>query len=169
MALTETRLRALKVKDKPYKVADQRGLYIEVTPSGGKLWRFRYRIGKVEKKLAIGSYPDISLKQAREATYEARHSVASGGDPAFEKRKQKIREEFLSAQTFEAVAREYIEQMMVQNGRADATLIKANYFLEQLVPAIGDRPIQDIEPFEVLAPLQRLPASKARFLEAPLE
>ena len=69
MALTETRLRALKVKDKPYKVAYQRGLYIEVTPSGGKLWRFRYRIGKVEKKLAIGSYPDISLKQAREATY----------------------------------------------------------------------------------------------------
>jgi integrase len=159
MALTETRLRALKVKDKPYKVADQRGLYIEVTPSGGKLWRFRYRIGKVEKKLAIGSYPDISLKQAREATYEARHSVASGGDPAFEKRKQKIREEFLSAQTFEAVAREYIEQMMVQNGRADATLIKANYFLDQLVPAIGDRPIQDIEPFEVLAPLKRLEAT----------
>ncbi|WP_254913107.1 tyrosine-type recombinase/integrase [Novosphingobium sp. B 225] len=157
--MTETRLRALKVKDKPYKVADQRGLYIEVTPSGGKLWRFRYRIGKVEKKLAIGSYPDISLKQAREATYEARHSVASGGDPAFEKRKQKIREEFLSAQTFEAVAREYIEQMMVQNGRADATLIKANYFLDQLVPAIGDRPIQDIEPFEVLAPLKRLEAT----------
>lgn len=159
MALTETRLRALKGKDKPYKVADQRGLYIEVTPSGGKLWRFRYRIGKVEKKLAIGSYPDISLKQAREATYEARHSVAAGGDPAFEKRKQKIREEFLSAQTFEAVAREYIEQMMVQNGRADATLIKANYFLDQLVPAIGDRPIQDIEPFEVLAPLKRLEAT----------
>ncbi len=159
MALTETRLRALKVKDKPYKVADQRGLYIEVTPSGGKLWRIRYRIGKVEKKLAIGSYPDISLKQAREATYEARHSVASGGDPAFEKRKQNIREEFLSAQTFEAVAREYIEQMMVQNGRADATLIKANYFLDQLIPAIGDRPIQDIEPFEVLAPLKRLEAT----------
>lgn len=121
MALTETRLRFLKPKDKPYKVADQRGLYVEVTPSGGKLWRFRYRIGNVEKKLSIGAYPDISLKQAREATYEARHAVASGGDPAFEKRKQKIREEFLAAQTFEAVAREYIEQMMVQNGRADAT------------------------------------------------
>lgn len=159
MPLTETRLRALKAKDKPYKVADQRGLYVEVTPSGGKLWRFRYRIGKVEKKLSIGSYPDISLKQAREATYEARHSIASGGDPAFEKRKQKIREEFLAAQTFEAVAREYIEQMMVQNGRADATLVKANYFLEQLVPAIGSRPIKEIEPFEVLAPLKRLEAT----------
>lgn len=159
MPLTETRLRALKAKDKSYKVADQRGLYVEVTPSGGKLWRFRYRIGKVEKKLSIGSYPDISLKQAREATYEARHSIASGGDPAFEKRKQKIREEFLAAQTFEAVAREYIEQMMVQNGRADATLVKANYFLEQLAPAIGSRPIKEIEPFEVLAPLKRLEAT----------
>jgi len=98
--LTETRLRAFKPKDKPYKVADDRGLYVEITPAGGKLWRFRYRISKLEKKLAIGSYPEISLKDARQATYEARQVVASGGDPAFEKKKLKIRTEFLSAQTF---------------------------------------------------------------------
>jgi len=159
MALTENRLRTLKPKDKSYKVADHRGLYIEVTPSGGKLWRFRYRIGNVEKKLAIGPYPEINLKQARNAADAARHSVAEGGDPAFEKRKKKIRDEFLSAQTFEAVAREYIEQMMVKNGLAQATLVKANYFLEQLTPAIGNRPIHDIEPFEVLAPLKRLEAT----------
>lgn len=159
MALTENRLRTLKPKDKSYKVADHRGLYIEVTPSGGKLWRFRYRIGNVEKKLAIGPYPEINLKQARNAADAARHSVAEGGDPAFEKRKKKIRDEFLSAQTFEAVAREYIEQMMVKNGLAQATLVKANYFLEQLTPSIGNRPIHDIEPFEVLAPLKRLEAT----------
>ncbi|GGC41357.1 integrase [Novosphingobium marinum] len=159
MPLTETRLRALKAKDKPYKVADQRGLYVEVTPAGSKLWRFRYRIGKIEKKLSIGSYPEVSLKQARDATYEARQAVASGGDPALEKRKRKIREEFLTAQTFETVAREYIEQFMVQNGRAEATIIKANYFLDQLAPAIGNRPMNDIEPFEVLAPLKRLEAT----------
>ncbi len=158
MPLTETRLRALKPKDKPYKVADERGLYIEVSPSGGKLWRFRYRIGAVEKKLSIGLYPEIDLKQARQAAYEARAKVASGGDPAMEKRKQKIRSEFLSAQTFEAVAREYIDEMMVQNGRADATIIKANFFLDQLMDAIGSRPIDEIEPFEVLAPLKRLEA-----------
>ena len=81
MPLTETRLRALKAKDKPYKVADQRGLYVEVTPAGGKLWRFRYRIGKIEKKLSIGSYPEVSLKQARDATYEARQAVASARLP----------------------------------------------------------------------------------------
>lgn len=159
MPLTDTRLRALKPKDKPYKVTDERGLYVEVTPTGGKLWRFRYRIGGAQKKLCIGSYPDISLKQARDAAYEARRAVASGGDPAFEKRKRKIRAEFLSAQTFEAVAREYIEQMMVQNGRADGTIVKANYFLDKLAPAIGNRPINEIEPFEVLAPLKRLEAT----------
>jgi integrase len=159
MPLTDTRLRALKPKDKPYKVTDERGLYVEVTPTGSKLWRFRYRIGGAQKKLCIGSYPDISLKQARDAAYEARRAVASGGDPAFEKRKRKIRAEFLSAQTFEAVAREYIEQMMVQNGRADGTIVKANYFLDKLAPAIGNRPIHEIEPFEVLAPLKRLEAT----------
>lgn len=159
MPLTETKLRTLKSKDKSYKVADQRGLYIEVTPSGGKLWRFRYRIGKTEKKLSIGPYPEISLKEARDAACEARHSVASGGDPALEKRKKKIRNELLMAQTFEAVAREYVEQMMVKNGLAQATLVKANYFLEQLTPSIGNRPIHDIEPFEVLAPLKRLEAT----------
>lgn len=159
MPLTETKLRTLKSKDKPYKVADQRGLYVEVTPSGGKLWRFRYRIGKTEKKLSIGPYPEISLKEARDAAYEARHTVASGGDPALEKRKKKIRNELLMAQTFEAVAREYIEQMMVKNGLAQATLVKANFFLEQLTPAIGNRPIHEIEPFEVLAPLKRLEAN----------
>ena len=159
MPLTDTRLRALKPKDKPYKVTDERGLYVEVTPTGSKLWRFRYRIGGAQKKLCIGSYPEFSLKQARDAAYEARRAVASGGDPAFEKRKRKIRAEFLSAQTFEAVAREYIEQMMVQNGRADGTIVKANYFLDKLAPAIGNRPINEIEPFEVLAPLKRLEAT----------
>lgn len=159
MPLTETRLRNLKAKSKSYKLADQRGLYIEVTPTGGKLWRFRYRVGKIEKKLAIGPYPEVSLKEAREAAYEGRHLVASGGDPALEKRKRKIREEFLSAQTFEAVAREYIEQMMVKNGRAETTVLKANYFLDQLAPAIGDRRISEIEPFEVLAPLKKLEAT----------
>ena len=59
MPLTDTRLRALKPKDKPYKVTDERGLYVEVTPTGSKLWRFRYRIGGAQKKLCIGSYPDI--------------------------------------------------------------------------------------------------------------
>lgn len=158
MSLTENQLKALKPKDKPYKVADERGLYVEVSTTGGKLWRFRYRIGKIEKKLSIGTYPELSLKAARHAALEARMQVAKGGDPALDKRKQKIRAEFIAGNTFEEVAREYIEQMMVQNGKAEGTVVKANYFLAQLEPAIGSRPLSQIEPFEVLAPLKRLEA-----------
>src|SRR5690606_34176930 len=99
VSLTDNQLKALKPKAKPYKVAAERGLHIEVTPKGGKLWRYRYRVGKIEKKLSIGTYPDISLKQARHAALEARMAVAKGGDPALEKRKQKIRAEFIAGNT----------------------------------------------------------------------
>ncbi|UAB77921.1 tyrosine-type recombinase/integrase [Erythrobacter sp. SCSIO 43205] len=156
MSLTITRLKSLKPKAKPYKVTDGRGLYIEITPSGSKLWRFRYRLGKSQKKICIGSFPEISLAEARDIAFEAKRKVARGDDPALEKRKQKIRNEYLAANTFETVAREYIEEMMVKGGLAQATIVKANYFLEQLAPAIGNRPLADIEPFEVLAPLKRL-------------
>lgn len=156
MSLTITRLKSLKPKARPYKVTDGRGLYIEITPSGGKLWRFRYRLGKSQKKICIGSFPEISLAEARDMAFEAKRKVARGDDPALEKRKQKIRNEYLAANTFETVAREYIEEMMVKGGLAQATIVKANYFLEQLAPAIGNRPLADIEPFEVLAPLKRL-------------
>ncbi len=158
MPLTETRLRSFKPKQKSYKVADSRGLYIEVTPAGGKLWRFRYRTCGAEKKLALGAYPGVTLKSARELAHEARLEVARGGDPALDKQKQKIQAEFLSAHNFEEVGRQYIEEMMVKNGRAEATIVKANYFLSQLTPAIGKRPLDQIEPFEVLAPLKRLEA-----------
>lgn len=158
MPLTENQLKALKPKDKPYKVSDERGLYVEVSTAGGKLWRYRYRVGKIEKKLSIGTYPDISLKEARQAALEARLVVAKGGDPALDKRKQKIRAEFVAGSTFDEVAREYIDQMMVQNNKADATVVKANFFLAQLTAAIGKRPLSQIEPFEVLATLKRLEA-----------
>lgn len=82
MPLTDSQLRALRPKNKPYKVADERGLYVEVTPIGSKLWRFRYRVGRTEKKLSIGTYPDLSLKEARNAALEARLAVSRVSNPA---------------------------------------------------------------------------------------
>jgi len=158
MALTDTRLRALRPRAKSYKVADERGLYVQVTPAGGKHWRYRYRVDGLEKKLSIGSYPEISLRDARDLAFEARQSVAKGGDPALEKRKAKLRTKFIAASNFGDVAREYIEQIMVRNGRAESTIIKSDFFLRQLDPAIGRRPIDKIEPFEILAVLKRLEA-----------
>lgn len=79
MPLTDTRLRALKPRDKPYKVTDERGLYVEVTPTGSKLWRFRYRIGGAQKKLCIGSYrPPPTSIACLSATQRLKAASAKG-------------------------------------------------------------------------------------------
>lgn len=102
--LTETRIRAAKPAEKPYKVFDERGLFMLVTPSGGRLWRLRYRHGGVEKLLAIGTYPDVSLKRAREKRDDARKLLADGIDPNAKRRAEKEQQ----VNTFEAVAREWL-------------------------------------------------------------
>src|SRR5260370_31516481 len=80
--LTEIRIRAAKPKERAYKVFDERGLFMLATPSGGRLWRFRYRLGGVEKLLTLGPYPDVSLKRAREKREAARKLVSDGVDPS---------------------------------------------------------------------------------------
>ena len=158
MTLTDTRIRSLRPRDKSYKVMDKDGLFLQITPSGGKLWRFRYRLSGMEKKLSIGRYPEVSLQQARDTAIDARRLISSGGDPAFDKKKEKLKNEFIAGHTFGDIALEYIEDIMAQNGRAEATIIKAQYFLRQLKTGIGKRPIDKIEPFEILVILKRLEA-----------
>jgi Arm DNA-binding domain len=79
--LTETAIRHTKPKEKPYKFLDARGLFMLVAPTGGRLWRFRYRYGGKEKLLALGAYPDVPLRRAREKRDEARRLVTEGIDP----------------------------------------------------------------------------------------
>ncbi|MFT3968494.1 MAG: Arm DNA-binding domain-containing protein, partial [Sphingobium sp.] len=81
MALTDTAIRNAKPKEKPYKVTDAQGLYLLVNPRGSKLWRVKYRINGVERKLALGSYPEITLAEARSARDAARRQVAHAVDP----------------------------------------------------------------------------------------
>lgn len=83
--LSDAKLRALKPKDKPYRVYDERGLYIQISTSGAKLWRFKYRFDDKEKLLALGQYPDISLSRARERRDKARQLLARGIDPSAHK------------------------------------------------------------------------------------
>lgn len=90
MALTDAAIRHAKPREKPYKVADSKGLYLQVNPSGSKLWRVKYRISGVERKLALGSYPEISLAEAREARDAARKQIAHSIDPNFAKREARI-------------------------------------------------------------------------------
>ena len=84
MALTDTTLKSLKPKEKPYTLADNRGLYVEVFPTGGIVWRFRYRLGGKQEKLTLGKYPALTLKNARikrdEAAQTAAMGASNGGD-----------------------------------------------------------------------------------------
>jgi integrase len=102
--LTEAEVRTAKPKEKAYKIPDERGMHLLVTPAGGKLWRFRYRIAGVEKLLALGAYPDVPLKRARERREEARRLVAEGIDPSAQRRAEKASD----VNTFEAIAREWL-------------------------------------------------------------
>src|SRR5215471_2341872 len=121
--LNEARIRASRPKDRPYKLFDERGLFMLVAPSGGRLWRFRYRHGGVEKLLALGAYPDVSLKRAREKRDEARRLVADGVDPSVARREEKAAQ----TETFEAIAGEWLEREAKK--LAPVTLAKARWLL----------------------------------------
>jgi hypothetical protein len=86
MPLTDLKIRAAKPKDKPYKISDGGGLYLLINTNGAKYWRWKYRIQQKEKVLAIGVYPEVTLKQARDAQYEARKKLEQGIDPSLEKK-----------------------------------------------------------------------------------
>ena len=160
MALSDTKLRTLKVTGATYKVYDVGGLYLEVSPSGAKLWRFRYRAGSKDKRLALGSYPETSLASARNKRDDARRLLSEGLDPVTERKREKLTAAFKAANSFGDVAKEYIEKM-VADGRAETTTVKANWLLAQLKP-IAAMPVADIKPIEVLAALKKLEARGKR-------
>lgn len=158
MALSDTAIRAAKPRMKEWKLADEKGLYLLLTPAGGKLWRLKFRHNGREKKLSLGQYPEVSLSQARKLRDEARAKLSAGQDPALERKKDKLKRQFAAGATFEAVATEYIDRKMTGDGKALATIVKARWFLEQLKPAIGNMPLNDVDPQMMLAALKRLEA-----------
>ena len=151
MPLQDAGIRRLKAAERPFKKADSKGLYIEVFPIGSMLWRQKYRFAGKEKRLALGAYPEISLAEARRRRDEARAKLDNGIDPALERKRNKAAAKISTENTFEAIADEYIAKMG-KEGRADATLVKARWFLDLLRPAIGRMPITDVAPF-VLSPM----------------
>jgi integrase len=158
MALNDTVIKAAKPRERDWKLADVKGLYLLITPAGGKLWRLKFRhLGK-EKKLSLGAYPEISLAKARKLRDAAREKLAEGLDPALERKKAKFTAKLSAGVTFARVAREYIDSKMIGDGKAEATIAKARWFLEQLEPAIGTMPLADVDPQMLLAALKRLEA-----------
>ena len=129
-----------------------------MTPVGGRLWRFKYRLNGLEKKLALGRYPELSLSAARKTRDAAREMLGAGGDPAAAKRRERIAARMAAGATFGAVSEEYIDKV-VREARAPATISKLRWARSWLPPAMGHRPIDQIEPHELLAVLKRQEAS----------
>ena len=105
MPLTDAAIRSAKPAEKPQKLFDGGGLYLEIAPSGGKWWRLKYRYGGKEKRISLGVYPDVGLRDARSRREAARKALAQGRDPSAEKQAQKAARVAVHANTFEAVAR----------------------------------------------------------------
>ncbi|MCA3858226.1 MAG: DUF4102 domain-containing protein, partial [Burkholderia sp.] len=105
--LTEMQIRKAKPAKKPYRLADGKGLYLEVMPNGSRYWRMKYRFDGKEKRAAFGVYPEVSLAAARQACLDARKHLAAGTDPIEQKREVKRTRAIEAASTFEAVAREW--------------------------------------------------------------
>jgi integrase len=158
MPLIAPQIRAFAPAATPYKKTDERGLYLEVFPNGSKLWRLKYYVAGKEKRIALGAWPEVTLQKARHARDELRLRIANGEDPSLTRKRDKATAKISAANTFESVAREYIEEKMVGEGRAEGTLLKARWFLDLLKPAIGSMPISDVDPQMMLAPLKKLEA-----------
>ncbi|GHC99451.1 tyrosine-type recombinase/integrase [Novosphingobium pokkalii] len=163
MALTDTAIRNAKPQAKPYKLADEKGLFLLVQPSGGKLWRLKFRVDgrdeqgkpkRIEKKVGFGAYPDVNLKEARRLRDEARATLAAGIDPAEKKRRDAHTAKISAANSFQAAARAYIDKCK-REGRAEATTTKQEWLLNLLDRAIGQRPIAEIQPFEMLEAVRK--------------
>ncbi len=160
MPLTNTEIRNAKPREKPYKLGDTLGLFLLVQPTGGKLWRFKYRLHGREKKLALGTYPEVSLSEAREARDIARKSVSAGGDPCREKQQAKLLQRREADNTFSVVAQEFFDKRKRDGNAAwaPATTAKNEYLLALLEPHLGNLPIKSILPAEVLAAVRKIEA-----------
>ena len=151
--LTEAAVKAARATEKPRKLFDERGLFLLINPNGSRLWRLKYRIENREKLLAIGAYPDVGLKRAREKRDEARKLIADGIDPSAKRQAEKV----AAAETFEAVGREWME---LQRQRLTPSTFERNLrFLEDfLFPYLGRLPIARIKAQELLSTLKRVEA-----------
>jgi integrase len=149
--LTITGINAAKPREKPYKLSDGGGMYLLVNPQGSMYWRLKYYFEGREKLLTLGVYPYVSLKQARSRRDEAKRAIADSVDPGAKRQAERM----ATADTFEAVAREWLA--LQEKKLAPATFAKAVWTFETLVfPYLGSRPIARLGPVDVLKVLRRI-------------
>ena len=151
--LTDAIIRNTKPKDKPFKLTDGGGLYLLVNSTGSRLWRLKYRVGGLEKKLALGAYPEVSLREAREKAVEARKMIREGIDPSQAKKAQKASAS--GADTFETIAREWFEKFSPTWTPSHGVRI-IRRLERDIFPWLGKKPIKDIQAPDLLSVLRRI-------------
>ncbi len=146
MALTDTEVRKAKAKGKAHRMSDGGGLYLQITPAGGKLWRWKYRFDGREKLMSFGSYPDVSLSLARERHATARKLLATGRDPMAERKAEKAAAE----DSFERIARVWLEHWEDGKSLRHVAYVKRRMDAD-ILACLGARPIAAIEAPELVA------------------
>jgi hypothetical protein len=149
MALTDTEIRRSKPADRPYKLSDGGGLHLLVTPTGGKLWRWKYRFDGAEKLMALGRYPEVALADARERRDAARKRLANGIDPMAERKAEKTAVLVATEHTFEKIAELWLEHWR-GNKSARHSATTQNRLKVNVYPVLGERPVAEVEPMELV-------------------
>lgn len=157
MKLTDVQIKRLKPAAKPYKASDGGGLFVWVTPSGGRIWRWSYRYEGRAKLMAFGKYPEVSLAQARERHAEARKQLASGVDPMAERKAEKATEE----NTFQSVAAHWTNHWQVGKSPRHVDYVRRRMETD-ILPSLGVRPITEIEAPELVAMVKAIEQRGAR-------
>ncbi|MFM0160666.1 tyrosine-type recombinase/integrase [Paraburkholderia sediminicola] len=161
MPLTELQVRKAKPAEQPYRLADGKGLYLQVMPNGSRYWRMKYRFDEKEKLASFGVYPEVTLADARKACLAARQLLASGSDPSEQKKQVKRARALKAASSFEAVAREWFESQ--KDGWTEVYAGKVINSLEiDAFPKIGAKPIADIEAPHILEIMRAIEARGVR-------
>ena len=154
--LTATQVQNAKPKDKPYKLFDGGGLFLHVTPSGGKHWKMKFRQanGK-ESLLSFGAFPEVTLEQARRKRDEARTQKAAGKDPGEVRRQEKAERESMSKNSFGALAAKWME--LAESKVSPKTMRQYRGVMDRnLLPSLGHMHIRDIRSADILAPMKEL-------------
>ena len=145
MKLTNIKCKSAKPAEKPYKLSDGHGMFLDIRPSSSKYWRIKYRFAGKEKLLALGVYLETSLAEAREKCREARKLIETGTDPSQDKKKKKALSQENSENTFESIAREWYENRKDRWSQrySDSVMTRLE---NDVFPEIGNYPITEIEP-----------------------
>lgn len=155
MALTDIKCKSASARDKPYRLSDGKGMYLEVRPKGGKYWRFKYRFVGKEKLLALGVYPETSLAEAREKLLQARKLLENGIDPSQDRKKKKALAKESAENTFEVIAWEWYanRKSRWRERYAEEIITRLE---KDIFPEIGNYPILEIEPPLLLQVIRKI-------------